>query len=440
MILTERFVILIVISALLIGFSGWFGPLMPLGVTLASLAVVMALGEWLRLMRVNIEVTRACDDKLSLGAENPIKLLIRNRTYFAIKGFVRDEYPEGFKAEGNIIPMNIAARSDWEAIYHVMPPKRGDYEFGDTYIRLHSPLGLVMRQMKFPPEKRSAKRQVKVYPNLLDMRRYEISLKRERATQPGQRLIRIRGRGTEFESLREYLPDDEFRAVDWKASAKRNKLVTRQYQEEKSQNVMIVLDCGRVMGPVIADLTRLDHSINSAMMLAHVAALKGDKVGMMAFGDDIITYSPPRAGKPQTLNLLRLAYNLEEAAGESNYYRAIPYLSKKWTRRSLVVFFTDIVDPESSKPLISQIMSLTRKHLCMCVTMTDPAVLAAARGKLEGVEDAFTTAAARQALQAKKRAMAQLAQAGAIVVDVPPDKFTPAIVDQYLDVKSRARL
>ena len=440
MILTVRFVIALVTGALMIGFSAWFGPLIPGGVGLISLAIVAALWEWLGLERVRLEVGRSCDDKLSLGVENPVRVTIRNCGYARVKGIVRDEYPEGFQARGNVMPLEMSARSDWEATYHVVPSKRGDYEFGDTYIRLHGPLGMVVRQMKFPPGRGAEKRHVKVYPDLLDMRHYEIGLKRERAVQPGQRITRVHGRGTEFESLREYLPDDEFRAVDWKASARRGKLVTRQYQEEKSQNVMIVLDCGRVMGPVIADLTRLDHSINAAMMLAHVAALKGDKVGLMAFGEDIITYSPPKSGKSQTLNLLRLTYNLHDAEGDSNYYRAIPYLSRKWTRRSLVVFFTDLVDPESSKPLISQITGLTKKHLCMCVTMTDPAVAQAVHGTLDQPEDAFTAAAARQALQAKKRAAAQLARAGAIVVDVPPDKFTPAVVDQYLDVKSRARL
>ncbi len=379
---------------------------------------------------------RICDEKLSLGVENPVRLALRNPGYLRLRGAIRDEYPEEFSARGNVVPLDMPPRSETELGYSVMPHGRGDFHFGDVYIRLTGPFGLAMRQIRLP-----MRQDVRVYPELLDMRRYEISLRRSRALQSGQRIVKLRGRGTEFESLREYVPDDEFRVVDWKASARRGKLISRQYQEEKSQNVMLVLDCGRVMGPVIAGLSRLDHSINAAMMLAHVAALKGDKVGMMAFGEEVQAFSPPKQGKSQTLSLLSLSYNLAEASGDSDYYRAVPFLSRRWTRRSLVVFFTDLVDPESSKPLISQITSLTKKHLCLCVVMSDPAVIEAARaGTLEEPADAFRAAAARQVLQDRKRAAATLARAGAIVLDVPPDKLTPSVVNQYLDAKARALL
>jgi uncharacterized protein (DUF58 family) len=428
---------MLAIGALLIGFSGWLGVLAAAGIVLIALAIVAAVWEWLWLVRGRpVQVTRVCDEKLSLGAENPVRLMLRNPGYRRQRGVVRDEYPEGFEAIGNVSAFDLAPRSEWEMTYHVIPKNRGDFEFLDIYVRLLGPLGLVVRQYKI-----NAKQHAKVYPNLLDMRRYEIGLRREHAVQPGLRLARIRGRGTEFESLREYVPDDEFRSVDWKATARRGRMVTRQYQQERSQNVLIVLDCGRIMGPVISGLTRLDHSINASMMLAHMAAAKGDKVGLMAFGEDIISYSPPKSGKAQTLSLLRLAYNLQDAAGDSNYYRAVPYLSRKWTRRSLMVFFTDLVDAESSKPLISQVASLTKKHLCMVVLMTDPTVVEAAHTvSPNDPQDAFRAAAARQVMQARKQAAARLVRAGAIVLDVPPEKFTPSVVNEYLSVKARGTL
>jgi uncharacterized protein (DUF58 family) len=436
MIPTDRFAILLIAAGLIIGFSGRFAPLMPVGAALAALTLVLAAADWLRLARQGKpEVTRTVDDKLSLGAENLVTLRIRNSAYSRLSGAIRDEYPEDFTAKGNVIDIDLAARSETDLTYHVTPPHRGDFEFGDAYLRLRGPLGLLIRQIRYP-----LAQEVKVYPNLLDLRRYEIGLRKERLMQPGQRVMRIHGRGTDFESLRDYLPDDEFRAIDWKASARTSKLMSRQYQEEKSQNVMILLDCGRVMGPVIDGLSRLDWSVNAAMMLAHVAAIKGDKVGLMAFGEQIQTFSPPRAGRSQTLNLLGLTYNLQSAAGDSDYYRAFPLFSRKWTRRSLVVVFTELVDPEASKPLISQITGLTRKHLCMVVAMADPAVSAAASREPETPEDAFRSATAKQVIHARKLAAAQLVRAGALVLDVLPHQFTPAVVNQYLRVKSAARL
>lgn len=435
MLFEGRFVLVLVIGALLIGFSGRSSALAGVGVVVGALAMVAALADWLRLSRIALEVSRTCEDKLSLGTANLVTIRVRNPSRSAVTAMIRDEYPEGLDARGNVATLRFPARSETDFSYHVTPPKRGDFEFGDIYIRLRGPLGMLTRQTRH-----AGKQRVAVYPNLLDMRRYQIGLRRENAVQPGQRAARLRGRGTDFESLRDYSPDDEFRSVDWKASARRGKLISRQYQEERSQNVLIVLDCGRVMGPVIDGLTRLDHAINAAMILAHVAAAKGDRVGMMAFGDQVTSFSPPRAGKSQTIDLLRLAYNLKDAEGDSDYHHAIPYLTRRWTRRSLVVFFTDLADQESSKPLISRIGGLTRKHLCMCVVMADPAVSEAAFREPGQVSEAFEAAAARQVLQARKLAVAQMVRTGAIVVDVPPGRFTPAVVDEYLKIKARAAL
>lgn len=433
MIFTLRFVTALVMGALMVGLSGWARELALAGMALSALAVVLALADWLWLMRARLDVTRTCDEKLSLGAENPVSLTLRNNGYTRLRGAIRDEHPEGMDARGSVIAIDLAPRSVTEFLYRVFPPRRGDYGFGDAYVRILGPLGFAMRQIRYP-----MRREVKVYPNLLDMRKYDLGLRR--ATQAGQRVTRMRGRGTDFESLRDYLPDDEFRSVDWKASARRAKLVVRQYQQERSQNVVIVLDCGRVMGPVIDGLTRLDHGINAAMMLAHVAELKGDKVGLMSFAEDIISYLPPRAGRSQTLTLLSTTYNLSDAEGESNYARALTYLGRRWTRRSLVLVFSDLVDPESSRHLIAHIASLTKRHLCACVTLADPAMIEAAYSDPKEPADAFRSAAARQALHARKLAAAQLARAGAIVIDAPPGKLTPAVVEGYLDIKARARL
>lgn len=436
MIPTNRFIYIITAGALLIGFSGHISILMPVGTAIISTAVIALFFDYFRLRRcINIDVTRICDEKLSLNAENPIKILIRNRSYIKITGTLRDEYPEGTEAKGNVAPICISPRADLELTYTITPPKRGDFVFADTYVRISGTLGLSLMQLKFNTSKH-----IKVYPNMLDMRKYEIGLKREKPVQPGQKAVRIYGRGTDFESLREYVPNDEYRAIDWKASARRGKMITRHYESEKSQNVILVMDCGRIMGPIVSGLTKLDHSINTAMMLAHVAAIKGDKVGIMAFAEDIISFIPPKSGRSQTLNLLRLTYNLKDADGDSNYYKSVPYLSKRWTRRSLVVFFTDLIDQQSSKPLISQINSISKKHLCVCVSIADPDVLKAAKISPEDQSDAFNCAAARQVLQARKLAAAKLMRAGAIVIDVPPEKLTSSLINQYLNIKSSSRL
>ncbi|MGC8861273.1 MAG: DUF58 domain-containing protein [Armatimonadota bacterium] len=440
-ILSLRFACVLVAAAVLVGLSGRLAPLAGVGMVTIGFGVVLVILDWRRLAGQRLEVTRSCDEKLSLGARNVVRLSVHNPNHTRISGRIRDEYPEGFRVDRNELPLDLPPRSGQDLTYRVIPAGRGDYEFGDIYVRVDGPFGFVTRQIRFP-----ARSKVKVYPNLLDIRRYEIGARRERPLGPGHRRIRIRGRGTDFESLRDYVPDDEFRSIDWKATARRGKLTTRQYQEERSQNVVIALDCGRVMGSVVPvrvgesgeaiDLTRLDHCINAAVMLGHVVARKGDRVALMAFAEDVLAYLPPKAGRSQVLNVLRLTYNLKEASGDSDYGRAARFMVRKWSRRSLIVLFTDLVDPDSSKALITQIAGLARKHLCLIVAMSDPEVLAAARGPFESPEQAFRAAAARQVLYARRQAAASITRHGAIVLDLPADRLTASVVEQYLDIKA----
>ena len=435
MIPTDRFIAVFAAGAILVGISGLSGVLLPVGIVVMFAALALLVRDAASLYAAPApEVSRTADDKLSVGANNPVALEIFNPAKGLVSGTIRDEFPVGTNADTNQFPFSIKAGGETTLGYHVTPYRRGDYEFGDIYLRLKGAAGFAMRQVKIP-----AGKPVKVYPNLLDIRGYELRARASLA-QPGPRVIKLRGMGTEFESLREYLPDDEFRAVDWKATARRNKLMTRQYEQERAQNVMIILDCGRIMGPLVGNLTRLDHSINAAMMLAHVAAVKGDRVGLMAFGEDVSVYAPPKSGKDQTLSLLRMTYNLQEASGDSNYQRAMAYLSTRWTRRSLLVVFTDLTDPESSRPLITAISGMARKHLCLCVSIVDPLVKDTASQKPTAAAQAYDEAAAREVLDARRRAAATLMAVGAIPLDVGPGELTPEVVNQYMRIKSSARL
>ncbi len=435
MIPTDRFIAVFAAGAILVGVSGLAGVLLPVGIVVMLAALALLGRDAVSLYASPApEVTRTCDDKLSVGADNPVALELFNPAKGSVSGTIRDEYPVGVNADGNQFPFSIESGEDATLGYHVTPYRRGDYQFGDIYLRLKGAAGFGVRQVRIP-----AGKPVKVYPNLLDIRGYELRARASLA-QPGPRIIKLRGRGTEFESLREYLPDDELRAVDWKATARRNKLMTRQYEQERAQNVIIVLDCGRIMGPVVGTLTRLDHSVNAAMMLAHVAAVKGDRVGMLAFGEDISVYAAPKSGKDQTLGLLRMSYNLQDASGDSNYQRAMTYLSSRWTRRSLLVVFTDLTDPDSSRPLISALAGMARKHLCLCVSIVDPQVRETASRKPDVAAQAYDEAAAREVLDARRRAAAALTAVGAIPLDVGPGDLTPEVVNEYLKIKSAARL
>jgi uncharacterized protein (DUF58 family) len=435
MIITARFGILLALGALPFALSG-LAPVAWLGFIYVAAVLVAGLADWLLTPDSSaIQVERLCDDKLSLGAENPITLRLRNRSRSPLDITTRDEPPYLFRIVGNVAALRLKPRDERQITYHVTPHARGDYSFGDIFLRLAGPMGLAIRQYRIP-----AGRPVKVYPNLLDIRKYDLLLRRGRTLEAGMRRIRLYGRGTEFESLRDYVPDDEFRQVDWKATARRGRLTSRQYQVERSQNVVILLDAGRSMCVRIEAMTKLDYAINAALMLAYVAASGDDKVGLLTFSEKVDSFLPPAKGRAQALAIMQALYNVPLTTEEADYGGAFLYMARRWRKRSLVVVFTDLLDPESSRQIITNLQTLASTHLCMCVAISDSNVLAAARATPSETQEVYEKAAAVEVLHDREQAIRALERVGVIVVDSEPGTLSPAVVNQYLQIKTRIRL
>ncbi len=422
-------------------------------------APIMALGAWLPLMEwlawgyilfilammyfdwrmagdiKQFELMRDHDTKLSLGAENPIRLSLRNRAGHGVSFTVRDEPPELFKIETRTMEGQVASRGAWEFIYHVRPLRRGDYQFGDLTLRWLGPLGLVIRQAKV-----NAKEPVKVYPNLLDVRRYDLLLRRNRLQEMGLRTTRQFGEGTEFERLREYLPDDEYRRINWKATARRNFPVTTEYQTERSQQVIAVLDAGRMMQSPVADIAKLDYVVNAVLLLTYVATGKGDRVGMLTFADDVMHYLSPRQGRGQFYRMLELLYGLEPQPVEPDYRKALAYLAVKQRRRALVVVFTDLTGGASLNSLVAQMSMLARSSLPLLVTISDPDVVDASQMKPNDSLGVYQRAAANQLLDERRVVLDALRQRGVLTLDVPANQLSMSVINRYLELKGRMQL
>jgi len=381
------------------------------------------------------ELMREHDSKLSLGAENPIRVSLRNRSWRRVNFTVRDEAPEKFKIEMRTMEGQVNPRGEWESIYHVRPLRRGDYQFGDLSLRWVGPLGLVVRQAKV-----EAKEPVKVYPNLLDVRRYDLLLKRNRLQEMGLRTTRQFGEGTEFERLREYLPDDEYRRINWKATARRNFPVTTEYQTERSQQVMAVLDVGRMMQSPVADIAKLDYVVNAVLLLTYVATGKGDRVGMMSFADDVQHYLGPRQGRGQFYRMLELLYAVEPQPVEPDYRKALAYLAVKQRRRALVVVFTDLTGGASLNSLVAQMSMLARSSLPLLVTISDPDVVNASQMKPNDSLGVYQRSAASQLLDERRVVLDSLRQRGVLTLDVPANQLSMSVINRYLELKGRMQL
>jgi uncharacterized protein (DUF58 family) len=267
--------------------------------------------------------------------------------------------------------------------------------------------------------------------------RYGELARRGRLVDAGFRRLRYRGRGGEFDALREWTPDDEFRAINWKASARRAKLMVEQYDIERSQTVMLALDAGRLMTPRLGEQRKFDYAITAALSVASIAALVDDKVGLLAFASDILEHIPPRSGSAHTAGMTHRVYDLQPRFEEADYSRAFTYLRRRQPKRSLVIFFTDMFDPVASAATLVNLALLTPRHLAVCVLMNDEAVQRALAAEPHDAAAAYAASVAATLQMERARAAAILTQRGIMVIDVPAKDLTVSLINTYVEIKSR---
>ncbi|MGI8586256.1 MAG: DUF58 domain-containing protein [Chloroflexia bacterium] len=382
-------------------------------------------------------VDRVNETKLSLGADNPIRVRVRDPRPAGppVRFEVRDDPPADFRASDLILASRIGPRLEVALQYTVYPPHRGDYTFGDMYARVWTAWGLLTRQARFP-----SATPVKVYPNLLDVRRYEMLARRGALFEIGLKNARRLGSGTEFERLRDYTHGDDYRQMAWAATARHAKPIVIEYETERSQPVILMLDAGRLMSAPVGDLAKLDYAINTCLLLAYVATLKGDRVGLLVFADSVLGYYPPRRGRDQFLQLLDALYNVQAQPVESEYAAATDFLARRHPRRALVVLFTDILDRAGAAGLVPYVSRLAPRHLPLVVAVGDPAVTAQAGAVPADVTALYERSVAGLLLGERKAALDTLSARGVLTLDVPAGSLSVAVINRYLELKARGQL
>ncbi|GAB4118424.1 MAG: DUF58 domain-containing protein [Roseiflexaceae bacterium] len=436
MIPTPRLLLLLLLGSVLVAGTALASGLLWLALAYTIMVAVLVGVDYLLTTKPNdLEVERICDTRLSLGAENLVTLLIANRGQRSLDLLVRDEFPYQFPSDQAQLRGQVAGFGLLELRYHVRPLQRGDYTFGALNLRYPSFLKTFVRQARYP-----ITAPIKVYPNVLDIRKYDLLARKGLLLELGLRAARIYGQGSEFERLREYNPDDEFRRINWKATARRGRPIAAEYETERSQYVISVIDSGRLMRPPIGDLAKLDYVINSSLLLSYVAVLKGDHVGMLTFADDVRTYLGPRRGKGQFYRMLEALYNVQFEQVEADYSRALSYLAARNKRRSLVVVFTDLVTLDAAKPLIAHMGRLARHHLPLCVTISDPNITDLAQQPPNHAPAVYQRAVAEMLLDERRVVLDTLQNSGVLTLDVPADQLSVSLINKYLELKGRGML
>ena len=259
-------------------------------------------------------------------------------------------------------------------------------------------------------------------------------------SRTGVRRTRNVGAGREFASLRDYTPDDEYRTIDWNATARRGKVIARTYEQERSQDILILIDQGRLMRQEIGSTQKLDHVVSAALMLAHVVAEADDRVGLLTFAGDTRAWLPPTRGRSAYAGILEALYAARAEPEESDYRGAFRFLAGRWRKRSLAVVFTDLADPESSAVLLREIGHLADKHVVVCVVVSDPLIAERARQEPTTADSVYEKAVAEEVLAERRRALNLLKKRGVLIVDAEPQELSVELISRYLLVKSRSLL
>jgi uncharacterized protein (DUF58 family) len=379
-----------------------------------------------------VPVTRVAEPQLSIGVGNRVGLHVTNPFARPLRAVLVDAVPASFDVDARRLAVEVAPHEAGDVEYVTRPRHRGTYAFGDVHLRVRGPLDLVEKQGRVP-----ATAPAKVYPNLREIHRYEVTLRRGLAYDAGQRRARVPGAGTIFERLREYLPDDDPRSISWAATARRGRPITVEYETERQQRVQILLDAGRMMSSTLGGLTKLDHAVNTALMLSYVAIAKGDEVGILGFADTVRAYAVPRRGRRQFLRLTEELRRIEVTTTEPDYRAAFEFLRAHAGRRSLIVLFTDVVDEEASRALVAAVTRLAGHNLVLCCLLADPQLAEAASRIPASTTELYEKVVAEEVRDARTRALAILRRRGVHTIDVPAERLTAATIQRYLELKRR---
>jgi len=429
--------------ALALGAVFWAFGLLPFAWAYNGVILLAALWELFAVARArrSLRCERKVSEVLEISAQGEVNIVITNPTNMPLVVAVKDEPPLDFrwdapsKRPDQILPLLgtlLPPRSQVSLRYFVTPMRRGEFRFGEVNLKLSTPLMFVWLPVRYP-----LPQTVRVLPNLAQARKYALLMRKVRMREMGFRQIPLKGAGTEFSSLRDYLPDDDPRWIDWNATARRGRLVSKEFELERGQNIVAVLDAGRVMATRLDGLTKLDYAVNAAAFALHIAHNLEDRVGLMIFSDRIQRWLPPSKGVRQWESILEALRQVEPQLVEANYAGAFAHLLQNLPRRSLLLIFTDLIDPDTSEALITYAKMLAEKHLVLVVALSDYELRLLLAEPIDEPSDLYRQAAAVAVLNDRLRAVAQLRESGVNVLDTSPEALFNTLLEHYLLAKRR---
>lgn len=375
---------------------------------------------------------RICPARLSNGDENKISIVVRNHYAFIVRLRIIDEIPFQFQKRDVNFYMTLSKGAIKDFIYYLRPVKRGEYEFGKVRVYVMSPLGWLQRRFILEEDLK-----VKVYPSYLQLRKYQLMAQTNRWSQSGIRKRRQLGHSMEFEQIKEYVTGDDYRTVNWQATARTGKLMVNNFVEEKSQQIYCIIDKGRVMKMPFEGLSLLDYSINASLILSNVALNKQDRAGLITFSERMGSFLPADRKTSQMQSVLETLYNEKTRYLESDFERLYISIRKNISQRSLLILFTNFETLSGLHRQLPYLKKIARYHLLLVVFFENTELKQLTEEPAEDIERIYTKIIAEKFAYEKRQIVKELQQSGILAILSAPEHVTVDTLNKYLELKAR---
>ena len=412
-----------------------FVPALMLPARLATalfLALLLVDGIMLFGQRNGINARRVTAERYSNGDENRVELIVENNYAFRVQANIIDELPAIFQIRDFSIEISIEARSETRQKYLLRPVKRGEYHFGKINVFVRSFVGLLERRYAVP-----AQQMVKVYPSFFRLKNVEFLSFADIRNRLGLKKIRRMGYNKEFEQIKDFEEGDEIKSINWKASARRHKLMVNQYQDERAQHIYCAIDMGRSMKMPFNEMTLLDYAINASLTLSQVVLKNNDRIGLITYADTIHSVVPSDRKNTQLTQILETLYNQETQFNESGLDTLYTFIKRKINNRSLFIFFTNYESIYSLERQLPTFIQLSRSHLVLIVSFINTEVEKITQEPVSDISSIYRKTIAEKFLFEKSRFMNELTRHGIQTLLTAPENLTVDSVNKYLEIKAR---
>ena len=382
-----------------------------------------------------IFATRTTPERLSNGDFNSITIQVTNKYPFKTSVQIIDEIPFQFQKRDFMIQKTLASQSVETFTYSLRPTERGVYHYGYLNIYAASPLNFFSKRFRFDFEQ-----QVSTYPSFLQMRQYELIAIHQKLSMLGLKKIRKIGHTSEFEQIKEYIKGDDIRTINWKATAKKNQLMVNQFQEEKSQNIYLIIDKGRVMKMPFNGLTLLDYSVNASLALANIIIKKQDKAGLFTFSKQIDNRLKPDQKPVQIHKFLETLYHVSTDFYESDYSKLFLEVKHTIRQRSLLILFTNFETMDSLYRQLPYLKNITKQHLLVVVFFKNSTLDSLTRKKARNTQEIYDQVIAEKLHHDKRLIVQELRKYGIYSLLTSPESLTLDVINKYLELKARGLL